>query len=282
MSRCRGHNLSGRRFALTLLEVILAVSIIIIMMSVMLTFMWRTLQIREQVIADADHAQIARLFLEKISDELRGVLGGEELNFPVEQRLLGTRRSIEFLTTEMPERTQFTFYSETDEQPPARHDVQWVSYSLWVDENETTEDGDPMVGGILRTLRRTLSQTIVDEEEPLQQRSDNWAPELGFLEFRYFDGVEWHTEWQLTEGNSLPQMIMITVGYDNITMPEWEDYDLDDYPIEDYPLGPDEPFSVDRYSVLVRLPAADRFFSSRLQTLGQSMTEDFGVEGLEQ
>lgn len=273
---------TSRRFGLTLLEVILAVSIIVIMMTVMLTFMWRTLQIREQVILDADHAQVARLFLERISDELRGVLGGEELRFPVEQRLIGTRRSIEFLTTEMADRSQYEFYDESEEPPPARHDVQWVSYALWVEEEMTTEDGNPMVGGILRTLRRTLSQAIIDEDEPLQQRNDNWAPELGYLEFRYYDGVEWHTEWEIVEGNSLPQMIMITVGYDSITMSDWQDFDLDDYPIEEYPLGPDEAISVDRYSVLVRLPAADRFFSSRLQTLGQSMTEGFGVEGLDQ
>ncbi|MBN2447664.1 MAG: hypothetical protein JXO22_13100, partial [Phycisphaerae bacterium] len=161
-----------------------------------------------------------------------------------------------------------------------QHDLVQLHYRLWVDPEETTEDGNPMVGGILRQVKRTLNQVIVDEENPEQLRTDNWAPELGYLEFRYFDGVEWTTTWDVTAGNSLPQMIQITVGYENITTAEWEDDDLEVYPIEDYPFGPDKE-DIDRYSVLVRMPTADRFFGSRLQRLGQQMGTDevMGVEG---
>jgi prepilin-type N-terminal cleavage/methylation domain-containing protein len=277
----RGHR-SPRARGLTLLEVILAITIIALMMVALGTFMRRTLDIREQVIKESDRTQIARSFLESLAAELRAIPGGEQLNFPVEQRLVGDRRSISFLTTTLPERERFVFYQDTDEPPPAAHDVRLVTYDLWVDGDETTEDGNPLVGGITRTLRQTLSQAVIDEDDPLTERTDVWAPELDYLEFRYFDGVQWRTDWTFTEGNALPQMIQITVGYDQISMYEYEDFDLDDFPVEEYPLGPEEPHNPDRFSVLIRMPTADRFFNSRLQTLGDSLAEQFDVEGLMQ
>ena len=62
----------------------------------------------------------------------------------------------------------------------------------------------------------------------------------------------------------------------------WDDEDLDTYPIDqpEYALGDDLPHP-DRYSIIVRIPAADRFFSSRLQRVGREydVREQFGVEG---
>ena len=61
-----------------------------------------------------------------------------------------------------------------------------------------------------------------------------------------------------------------------------DDEDLNQYPIDnpEFALGDDQEHP-DRYSIIVRLPAADRFFSSRMQRIGQEyqMGEQFGVEG---
>lgn len=39
------------------------------------------------------------------------------------------------------------------------------------------------------------------------------APEVNRLEFRYFDGTEWATEWDATERNGLPVAVEITLGF---------------------------------------------------------------------
>lgn len=267
---------------LTLLEVILSIALIVMMMATLVTFFWQTLETRDTLQYETEQTNLARQVLSRMAEELRGCVGYEQVGFPVEQRFTGDRRSIAFLTTVLPADDQYAFLREDEEPPPARHDLTLVSYRLWVDESEQTEDGDPLVGGILRTERKTLNQFLIDDEDPLTERNDLWSAELGYLEFRYFDGVEWTTSWQLGQGNSLPQAVLMVVGYEPLTMDEYEDRDLDEYPIEEYPFGPDTELGVDRYMMVVRMPAADSLFGSRFQRLGQEFAEQMGVEGLSQ
>src|SRR5262249_43101430 len=157
--------------------------------------------------------------------------------------------SITFLTTANPPPDSYQFRRESDEVPPASHDLKLVGYKLWVDPNNTLDNGDPMVGGVIRTEKKTLNQFIVDEDHPEEIRNDLWSPELGYLEFRYFDGVEWDTKWDLTDGNSLPQLVLITVGFLPIAKGELDDSDLTQYPLDQFPLGDDQVHS-DRYSTI--------------------------------
>jgi type II secretory pathway pseudopilin PulG len=263
---------------LTLLEVLISLALVALLLGGAMTFFWQTVEVRRQVGGRIDRTQLARQVLARMAEELRCCVGFEQVGFPVEQRLVGDRRSITFLTSALPGRHQYVFYRESDELPPAQHDLTLVSYRLWVDAENLDADGQPIVGGILRTEKKTLNQFVVDEEDPLDQRTDLWSPELGYLEFRYFDGVEWDTKWDITEGNSLPQLVQITVGFTNITLDEYEDRDLSEYPISEYPLGDERPRS-DRYSLIVRLPAADRFFGSRVQRIGKKFSEQLGVGG---
>ena len=192
--------------------------------------------------------------------------------------LIGNRRNITFLTARLPAEHQYEFISADEEPPPAQHDLTQVSYWLWVDPEETDEDGEPIIGGIMRTEKKTLNQFLVEFDDPLDVRNDLWSPELGYLEFRYFDGVEWDTTWDVTKGNSLPHLIQVTVGFESCTDDELEDRDLDDYPLIDYPYGDDKEHA-DRYSIIVRIPAADKFFSSRVnKQLGKGLAEQLGFE----
>lgn len=263
--------------ALTLLEVVISISLIVVLLSVLLAFFGQTVRVRDQVALAADRTELARAVLDRIATELRGCVGSDEIGFPVEQRLVGDRRGITFLTTALPTRQQYEFFSEQEAPPPAQHDLTLVTYKLWVDPDERREDGEPMIGGIVRSEKRTLNQFVVNEDDPLQVRNDLWSHELGFLEFRYFDGVEWDIRWDLTEGNSLPQLVQITVGFLPCTSDELDDADLNDYPLAEYPLSDDQP-RPDRYSVVVRIPAADRLFSSRIQRVGQQLSEQLGVQ----
>ncbi len=274
MRPTRGHLVRG----LTLLEVIIAISLVVMLMAAVMTFFWQAGEIRAQAADRIDRTQVARQVLARIGEEIRGCVGMEQIGFPLEQRLIGDRRSITFLTTTLPDPDRYTFYGEFDDLPPARHDLTLVTYRLWVEDEEVDENGEPIVGGIIRSEKQTLNQFLVEEDDPLQLRHDLWSHELGYLEFRYFDGVEWSTTWDLTEGNSLPQLIQVTVGYQNVTMEEWEDTDLQTYPISEYPLG-DELEHPDRYSMIIRIPAADKFFGSRVQRVGKQFAEQLGVGG---
>lgn len=274
MRRALRHN----RRALTLLEVLVSIGLIGMLLGALVTFFGQILRVRREVTAVADRNQIARQVLEGIAAELRGCVGMEEIGFPVEQRLIGDRRTLSFLTTALPPKELYDFFGGFDDDPPGQHDLRLLTYSLWIDPEETDDDGEPIVGGIIRTLKRTLNQLVVDEDDPLDVRNDLWSHELGYLEFRYFDGVEWDVKWDVTQGNSLPQLVQVTVGFESITDDELNDGDLDEFSIEEYPLGvPIE--HADRASIIVRIPAADRFFGSRFQRVGQQLADQFDVEG---
>ncbi len=264
--------------AMTLLEVVVAISLIVMLISAMLTFYWQSIEIRNQAARIADRTEVARQVLSRLAAELRGCIGKEDFGFPVEQRLAGDRRTITFLTTTLPDEQQYQFFGEFDKLPPGQHDLRELKYELWIDPEKKTEDNEPVVGGIVRTEKKTLNQAVIQEDDPLQIRHDLWSHELGYIEFRYFDGVEWTTKWEPTTGNSLPHLIQVTVGFDSLTQSELDNKDLDTYPLDQFPLGDDQPH-VDRYSVIVRIPAADQLFSSRVQRVGREINEQFGVEG---
>ena len=70
--------------ALTLLEVVIAIMLIALLLGALLTFVWQSVEIREQAAARSDRTQIARQVLDTLAAELRGCLGSDEVRFPVE------------------------------------------------------------------------------------------------------------------------------------------------------------------------------------------------------
>ena len=270
--------------ALTLFEVVIAIALIAMLLGTLLTFFWQTLAIRDQAAKNADRTQIAQQVLLRMAAELQAAVGLDQVDFPV-QRFVGERRKLTFLTTPLPPSHSYAFYRESElpDQPAPRHDLREVTYELWIDPAQTTDEGDPLVGGIIRTERRAIRPFIAEEqaaedEDLLYLRHDLWSPELGYLEFRYFDGAEWTTQWQVTRGNPLPHLVQITVGYDSITRDQLEDQDLQTYPPDRYPLGPPTS-NPNRYSLIVRLPAADQMFTARAYRLGQEVEQLFITGG---
>lgn len=293
--------MAGRRRrmvrGLTLVEVLLSISLISVILSMLMGFYWTVSEAREEARQRADRTQLARHVLQRMAEELRGCLGNEQLGLG-SPRLVGSRRSITFLTTTLPPKSRYEFVEGLEAPWTALHDVRLVHYFLQVDPEEVDEEGLPRNSGIYREEQRTLRQISLDESEPIVTRLTPWAPEMKYLEFRYFDGVDWNTEWQVSSGNSLPQMIMITISEEPITLDEWEDVDLeleeeelglgieaadeyrlDDFEIDDFLPGIPEDYA-GRQTILVRLPAADQLFGSRIQNYGQQMVEEtLGVEG---
>ncbi len=123
-----------------------------------------------------------------------------------------------------------------------------------------TEDAGPDRSSFGRSADEVFDENLdeeLDDEEQEGAKQELYAPELKFIEFFYHDGTRWWDSWEIREGNSLPQMVMITVGYEP-QLPEDEDIQiikdiLDDE--EDI-----EPVPKDRYVVVVRIPQADSFF----------------------
>ncbi|MGE3316496.1 MAG: hypothetical protein AB7O26_15380, partial [Planctomycetaceae bacterium] len=109
-----------------------------------MTFFWDSAKTREIAGARAEQTQLARQVLDRISAELRGTLGKEQIGFPVAQRLTGDRRSITFLTTALPGTDQYQILRQSDEIPSAKHDIKEISYRLWVDPENQTEEGEPV------------------------------------------------------------------------------------------------------------------------------------------
>ena len=272
------------RLGLTLLEVLLSIMLIGLVLTMLMSFFTSVVKVRAAAGRELDRTQIARTVLDHMAAELRGTIGNETLGFKDEQRLVGTRRALTFITTTLPDPTQYQFFGDFDTLPPARHDLRLIHYRLLVNPDDTTDSGDPLVYGVYREEKQTFAQVTQlgpdENAEGVTVRGDLWAPELGYLEFRYFDGVDWATEWNLTSGNALPQMILITIGFDSITAKEWGNGDLGDdaQALAQNPLDDPTP-QPNRYMQLVRLPAADQFFGSRVQHVGQSTAQQMGVGG---
>ena len=282
-SRQRGGR-GWRRAALTLFEVVIAIALIGLMLGTLLSFFWQTLAIREEAGRIADRTQLVQQVLERLAAELRGTVGLPDVKFPVTQ-FVGERRRITFLTAPLPPAHSYAFYRESEiaAHPAPRHDLREITYELWIDPEKTTPEGDPLVGGILRTERRAIDpflreEEVADDKDLLYVRHDLWSHELGYLEFRYFDGVEWLTRWEVPEGNPLPHLVRITVGFDSLTKDELEDRDLEVYPLDRYPLGPDVA-NINRFSVVVALPAADQMFTVRAHRLGSQVQEIYQFGG---
>ncbi len=281
-ARLRRWDRATRR-GLTLLEVMIAIALISLLLSALMAFFWQTLRLREEAAATVDRTQLVQQILDHIATELRDAVPAEQTGFPV-VTFTGERRKITFLTNPLPPAESYDFYRASQRGVlPAMHDLREITYELWVDPEETLEGGEPLVGGLLRTERRAIDPYITEEEvsedeDLLYIRHDLWSAELGYLEFRYFDGVEWTTSWQVSEGNPLPHLVQVTVGFDSLTRDDLEDRDLDRWPVEEYPLGPDVPVP-GRYSTIVRIAAADAGFSARVNRLGGAVEQVFQFGG---
>jgi len=267
--------------AMTLLEVIIAIALIGLIMGTMLTFFWQTLEIREKASKSAARTQVVQQLLRRMADELREAVGLESTGFEGLPQFVGERRRITFLTAApLPQADSYRFVRPGDVLPPPRHDLVGVTYELWIDPDKDAENGDPLVGGILRTEKRAVNpslregQVSEEDQEQLYQRRDLWSYEFGYLDFRYFDGVDCSTTWKVTQGNALPHLVQITVGFDSLTRAELDDQDLQQYPIAqtEYRLGPNVP-NRNRYSIIVRLPAADELFAARVNRVADQTEE---------
>ncbi|MCG8408760.1 MAG: type II secretion system protein GspJ [Phycisphaerales bacterium] len=280
------------RRGLTLLELLLALGLIVLVSAMMFSFYDVIMRSRERGKEAVSSGYLARTIAHQIAEEVRSANGFVTSFGP---GIIGYERRITIQTVSNPDKILFRPRQIEDLPPPAQFDVRQVQYYLAYDEEETytypdgTEADEPL--GLVRREMKTLFQTPEvptgttdpaaiqqDDSNPFAPKVDLdlLAPEIRYLRFRYFDGVEWVDDWVIaTEpegslGNSLPQAVEITVGYIELLPPEEEDEQDDEEKEEgeftDSELTPSrpEPYSRETYTVTVRLPQADSFFGSRM------------------
>ncbi len=98
-------------------------------------------------------------------------------------------------------------------------DVKTIAYYLNIEDTAMPGAEDAITGG-RGLIRRQIDRAVASwgsesgELDPSAFPGQALASEVNYLEFRYFDGIDWVTEWDSAEIGSLPLAIEITVGID--------------------------------------------------------------------
>jgi len=106
--------------------------------------------------------------------------------------------------------------------PDIVSDVKTVAYFLRTDESQSVGVGlagrleDIGSGLIRREMDRAMTSWASQSGtlDPSAGGGSMLAPEVNYLEFRYFDGLEWQVEWDSEQMGGLPVAVEITVGID--------------------------------------------------------------------
>jgi len=263
----------------TLLETILAVSIIIVIVGTVYAFYDYSLRL---VNAGREHlleSQLSSVVLQHVSNELRCVAGVGSHFGPV---LRGSRNGVTFLTTAVPSRVVFLPQQITENARPVEHDLRMVEYNLALDEEENVlglrrnelrllltpvieKQSDEDLANVAET---DTSEEDVDAEKPEPQplerddlkelgsyREQIISERIRYLEFEYFDGRSWFSSWNAA---ALPRAIRIIVGFAEIPEEELQDEIL-------LPWSERESWHEDQYSVVVPLVLSEELKARNAQ-----------------
>ncbi len=260
-----------RARGLSLLEVLISIGLIVMLLATMFGFYELALKDRDRGRRTMDHGEKAWLTLFKIAEDIRAANGFVATLGPGIQ---GYRQQITLQTVTIPDKEVFATRSVRDKPLPAQSDVREVRYYVGLDPDQIVDYKDPESEsgvkqgpntlGIVRRQLKTFRQTALQNGQVEDYDVELLAPELKYLRFRYFDGVEWTDVWQPQGGgmgNSLPQAVEVTVGFQAVAPEDPNEIDFD---TADRLVSQPEPYDPDRYSVVVRLNQADTFFGSRM------------------
>lgn len=239
----------------TLFEVILAIGLTTILLAAIysaLDLYWKYTTIGQQQV---ERAQIARAVFQKITHDLHSVTfiqntaeeeeasssDSEETSDVVEIQVTnpddaytsgnigvyGDAQSL-VLHTSRPAR-QAMFVSQSASSTGLQSDLLSISYFLAVSGSEglagavgdrlgDTNGQGNATQGLARLEGDRLSMTSADESGDLEQlaaQSELLAPEIGSLQFQYFDGTDWLEVWDSVEYGTVPQAVKVTIGFRN-------------------------------------------------------------------
>lgn len=205
-----------RRRAFTLLELLLSLFLIIVIMAMVFRFYSSAMETRERGREVAHEVMLMRAILEGIADDIRQTVDqvpGDERGFA------GTEETITIVRTRLPEAYAFQIHeSMREELPPMQKDLERIRYELIYDEENLDEHNNPIIHGLWRSVQKRFDPNprfaVVDEETGEQVDTPEGtvpmiegeliAPEVKYLKFEFYDGVEWRDRWQVAYEGMVP------------------------------------------------------------------------------
>lgn len=198
-----------RSKAFTLIEVLLAVTILTGLLSIVLFFYQRAAELRTELLGQTERITAARLLMDRITGELRSAKRHSYYAVP----MVGDESSIQFITTALPVMTSWTGERFGRVTRP-ESDLKLITYAVAgsTDTNSTNAAGltrreEPLVD--FRTVNAAVSVESTNAVPPPSLLTD----QLRLLRFRYWDGAKWQLFWA---ENRLPAAVEVTLGAENV------------------------------------------------------------------
>jgi type II secretory pathway pseudopilin PulG len=211
--------------AFTLVEVILAILIISAIMTVLLYFYQRSVEVRQNVLEEAEFLSVSRMLMEQLTSELRSARIVEDQFIGLE----GSSNSVAFVTTSIPGTARWITSTNDAVILPPVTDLKRITYRLLVGTNafdirglDRTEElltGAAFTAGTNSTEFVNAAGTNVLSETDTNLLSTNdvqlirrpLTDRIKTLQFRYWGGTNWLDSWTRLE---LPTGVEITLGKD--------------------------------------------------------------------
>lgn len=301
-----------RRRAVTLLEVILAMGILSLVTSMTYWFYAASLKTNREGTERARKLRLSRSVLNRITREIRQ---STTMTTDNRQGLSGEAERIELTSFRVPSRELSKERRSRDDRPPAEYDLTRVEYKIIRHPEVEHPDGYDYPLGLSRVEAKVprrvhAPEALLDGEEqqtqPLGDEASSflsdllgedgssasggvdlgpridwdelYAPEIRYLRFCYYDGARWWDTWEVSGDSPLPQLVMVTIGYEP-QLPFGESQMgldeineefctcLNEDPVECVALAPDQ------FSTVVRLTQSDPLFRSRISRETQDVME---------
>ncbi|MDP6637505.1 MAG: hypothetical protein QGG42_21610 [Phycisphaerae bacterium] len=209
----------------TLLEVVLAISLIVSLMGSAIWFTRNIASARDKINNKAQEIVSRRSLMRRITKELRCAMSMRRLGLGI----AGESDYIAFVTTSLPGRSVWVDRNILDQPVPPETDIQLITYRQAIVEDE---EGMEEIVGIERTCQKLLDAPEAEEGENI--RVAMLTEKLKYLRLRYFDGESWTKVWTADRG--LPLAVEVTIGDEPVYEEEGEaaDTETEDTEPEEY------------------------------------------------
>ena len=249
----RRRQLRRARRAVTLLEIVLAMGLLVVVSSMTYWFYSSSLETNRRGTEAAQKLRLARIVLSRITTEIR-----QASAMTVDDRvgIRGEPEQIWLSSHRVPGREQSRKRFSSEEPPPVEYDVTKVAYNIIRHPEIEHEDGYELPLGLARVeiliprpeipqseeesedeqgggegawsesnLPAELTGETRLEEDDREEQGDaslaidiQWdelyAPEIRYLRFCYYDGHKWWDKWEITGESPLPQLVLVAIGFE--------------------------------------------------------------------
>lgn len=300
----------GARRGVTLIEVVLSMGLLVVVSSMTYWFYASVLETTRSETKASHKLRLARVVLDRMATEIRQA---SAVTIDSRVGIRGDGERIWLSTYRVPSREQGKAREIDDDPARAEYDVTKVEYRITRHEEILHEDGWERALGLARVevliprpdhaqlARRRLEAGdalpaddggLYDEAGEGEEAGDvdlgpqiNWdelySPEIRYLRICYYDGHQWWDRWEVTGENPLPQLVQLTIGFDE--HPSLEDDLGDDEVNEEFCECQNEdpvdcvPLTPDQFSRVVRVTQSDPLFRSRVSRETQALVEELAA-----